>query len=282
MMELKEVMKKYNIRPNKKMGQHFLDDEIAISKIIEAANLSKEDRVLEIGPGLGILTIPLCQRAKKVVAVEKDRRFISILKDLTSGFKNICILEDDVLKLDLDKIKEYLGDKYKVVANLPYYITSPIIMKLIQNRENLVSAVIMVQKEVAKRLVALPSTKDYGILTIAVSLYADVEYICDVLQDSFIPPPKVDSAVVKIIPKKVPRVKLDNEKLFFQVVEAAFGERRKTLRNSLKSRLDIVEKEQIDDILSRTKIDPTRRGETLSLEEFAHITREISKTFKAK
>lgn len=282
MMELKEVMKKYNIRPNKKMGQHFLDDEIAISKIIEAANLSKEDRVLEIGPGLGILTIPLCQRAKKVVAVEKDRRFISILKDLTSGFKNICILEDDVLKLDLDKIKEHLGDKYKVVANLPYYITSPIIMKLIQNRENLVSAVIMVQKEVAKRLVALPSTKDYGILTIAVSLYADVEYICDVLQDSFIPPPKVDSAVVKIIPKKVPRVKLDNEKLFFQVVEAAFGERRKTLRNSLKSRLDIVEKEQIDDILSRTKIDPTRRGETLSLEEFAHITREISKTFKAK
>ncbi|WP_286680070.1 16S rRNA (adenine(1518)-N(6)/adenine(1519)-N(6))-dimethyltransferase RsmA [Tepidanaerobacter sp. EBM-49] len=263
-------MKKYNIKADKRLGQHFLKDEEPLFSMLKAAQLTPEDNVLEIGPGLGVLTLELCRIVKKVVAVEKDRRFVPILNDLTQDFKNVCILEEDVLKLDWKKIRESIfeGD-FKVVANLPYYITAPIIMKIVENRQFIPLAVIMVQKEVAHRLAASCGSKDYGILSIAVNVYADVDIICEIGRGSFVPPPKVDSAIVRITLNKKPRISTDEE-FFFKVVEAAFGERRKTIRNSLKSRLNLLELDQshIDKALDTAGINPMRRGETLSIEEF--------------
>ncbi len=263
-------MKKYNIKADKRLGQHFLTDKKPLFSMLKAAQLTAEDNVLEIGPGLGVLTLELCQIAKKVVAVEKDRRFVPILNDLTQDFKNVCILEEDVLKLDWKKISESIfeGD-FKVVANLPYYITAPIIMKIIENSRFIPLAVLMVQKEVAHRLAASSGSKDYGILSIAVNVYADVDIICEIGRGSFVPPPKVDSAIVRITLNKEPRISTDEE-FFFKVVEATFGERRKTIRNSLRSRLNLLELDQshIDKALDAAGINPMRRGETLSVEEF--------------
>ncbi|WP_422448498.1 16S rRNA (adenine(1518)-N(6)/adenine(1519)-N(6))-dimethyltransferase RsmA [Thermoanaerobacterium sp. DL9XJH110] len=278
-METSEIIKKFGIRPARRLGQHFLTDEAPVLAMIEAAGISKTDGVLEIGPGLGILTVKLCERAGKVVAVEKDRELVPVLDKVTSDFKNICIIEDDVLKLDLSDIrKSYFASDFKVVANLPYYITSPIIMKIIDNRHMIPVAVVMVQKEVAERLVAPPGKKDYGILSIAVQLYADVDIICPVKRDAFIPPPRVDSAVVRLSLRQSTRVPVENEPLFFKVVEAAFGERRKTVKNSLKRRLGIPGAgDAVDRALKEARIDPDRRGETLSLEEFAALTRAIER-----
>lgn len=249
--------------------------------MLEAAKLSPQDEVLEIGPGLGVLTTELCSRASRVVAVEKDRQLIPILEDLTRDFKNICILEADVLKLDMEKLrKDHFNGGFKVVANLPYYITSPIIMKIIENRHLIPLAVLMVQKEVAQRLTAEPGTKDYGILSIAVNMYADVNMVCTIGKEAFLPPPKVESAVVQIMLRQKPREEVDDEAFFFKVVEAAFGERRKTVRNSLSRRLKIQgsDSEAIDQALKETGIDPMRRGETLSIKEYA----ELSKVLKCK
>lgn len=272
-------MRRYNLRPNKRLGQHFLVDSRPLYAMLQAAELLPEDGVLEIGPGLGVLTRELCSRAGKVVAVEKDRQLIPILEDLTKDFKNICILDADVLKLDMEELREeHFGGSFKVVANLPYYITSPIIMKIIENRHLIPLAVLMVQKEVAQRLIASPGSKDYGILTIAVNMYAEVKLVCNVGKSSFLPPPKVESAVVKILLRQKPRVEVDEE-LFFKVVEAAFGERRKTLKNSLSRRLDIpgIDPEVIAKALEVTGIDPMRRGETLSIEEYAQLLEALKK-----
>lgn len=272
-------MRRYNLRPNKRLGQHFLVDSRPLYAMLQAAELLPEDGVLEIGPGLGVLTRELCSRAGKVVAVEKDRQLIPILEDLTKDFKNICILDADVLKLDMEELREeHFGGSFKVVANLPYYITSSIIMKIIENRHLIPLAVLMVQKEVAQRLVASPGSKDYGILTIAVNMYAEVKLVCNVGKSSFLPPPKVESAVVKILLRQKPRVEVDEE-LFFKVVEAAFGERRKTLKNSLSRRLDIpgIDPEVIAKALEVTGIDPMRRGETLSIEEYAQLLEALKK-----
>lgn len=246
--------------------------------MIKAAQLLPEDEVLEIGPGLGVLTLQLGDRAKRVVAVEKDRQLIPILEDLTRDFKNICILEEDVLKLNVEKMRESLFEgRFKVVANLPYYITSPIIMKIIENRRWITLAVLMVQKEVAQRLTASPCSKDYGILSIAVQMYADVKMICTIGSKSFLPPPKVESAVVQITLRQEPRVPIEDEKFFFRVVEAAFGERRKTLKNSLKRRLALpgINPDVIDKALEAVGIDPLRRGETLSIEEYAKLAEAL-------
>jgi len=266
-------MRKYNIKAKKGLGQHFLVDGRPLISMLNAADLSPEDEVLEIGPGLGVLTRELCRKARKVVAVEKDRQIIPILEDLTRDFENICILEADVLKLDLEELREsHFSGSFKVVANLPYYITSPIIMKIVENRHLIPLAVVMVQKEVAQRLAAKPGSKDYGILTIAVNMYADVKLVCNVGKGSFLPPPKVESAVVKILLRQEPRVQVDEE-IFFKVVEAAFGERRKTLRNSLSRRLNIpgIDSEVVTNALEVAGIDPMRRGETLSIEEYAKL-----------
>ncbi|MCR4430225.1 MAG: 16S rRNA (adenine(1518)-N(6)/adenine(1519)-N(6))-dimethyltransferase RsmA [Tepidanaerobacteraceae bacterium] len=273
-MDIKSIMRKYGIKADKRLGQHFLMDERPIAAILEAAELSSEDCVLEIGPGLGALTEKLCRRAKKVAAVEKDGDLIPALKNRVGVFENICIIEEDVLKLDLELLKNrYFMSDFKVVANLPYYITSPIIMKLVESRCLVKLAVIMVQKEVARRLTALPGGKDYGILSVAVQLHADVDIVCEVGSEAFVPPPKVDSAVVRIIFRHEPRVKLEDEAVFFEVVEAAFGHRRKILRNSLKDRLALcgISLDKIDDALEKAGIDPARRGETLSIEEFARL-----------
>jgi len=273
-------MRKYNIKAKKGLGQHFLVDSRPLISMLNAAELSPEDEVLEIGPGLGVLTRELCLTAKQVVAVEKDRQLVPILEDLTRDFKNICILEADVLKLDLEKLREsHFEGNFKVVANLPYYITSPIIMKIIENRHLIPLAVLMVQKEVAQRLTATPASKDYGILTIAVNMYADVKMICTVSKNSFLPPPKVESAVVQILLRQKPRVEVDEE-FFFKVVEAAFGERRKTLKNSLSRRLNIpgINAEVIAKALEVAEIDPMRRGETLSIEEYAKLVEALKKS----
>lgn len=274
-MDIKAIMKKYGIKADKRLGQHFLTDEDPIHAMLNAAGIHRKDCVLEIGPGLGVLTVKLCEKAGKVVAVEKGRNLIPVLKSITRDFKNICIIEEDVLKLDLELLKEqYFNSDFKVVANLPYYITSPIVMKIVENRSMIKVAVVMVQKEVAHRLTALPGGKDYGILSIAVQLYADVDIVCEVGREAFIPPPKVDSAVVRILLRQEPRVMLEDEALFFKVVEAAFGERRKTIRNSLKGRLVFpgISLDKIDAALEQAGIDPTRRGETLSIKEFARLT----------
>ncbi len=277
-IDTKSIMKKYKVKADKGLGQHFLVDRQPLSSIIKAAQLSSKDEVLEIGPGLGALTLELGAKAKKVVAVEKDRKLIPVLEDVTKDFKNICILRADVLKLDMRKLQEtHFEGKFKVVANLPYYITSPIIMKAIENRDLIGLMVFMVQKEVAQRLTACPGSKDYGILSIAVQLYADTEIICEIDSDSFLPPPKVESAVIQITLRQKPRVLLEDETFFFKVVEAAFGERRKTLKNSLKSRLTLpgLNSHIIDKALEKTGIEHLRRGETLSIEEYAELAKVL-------
>ena len=203
---------------------------------------------------------------------------IPILEDLTRDFKNICILEEDVLKLNMEKMKEsFFEGRFKVVANLPYYITSPIIMKIIENRHLITLAVLMVQKEVGQRLTACPGSKDYGILSIGVQMYADVKMVCTIGKESFLPPPKVESAVVQLTLRQTPRVKLENEEFFFKVVEAAFGERRKTLKNSLKRRLTLpgINPDVIDKAVEEVGIDSLRRGETLSIEEYAKLAEAL-------
>lgn len=277
-MDIRKLLKQYNIKTKKSLGQHFLIDEAPLQAMLDAAELHSEANVLEIGPGLGVLTVKLCERAKKVVAVEKDRDLIPILEQTTCSFKNICIIEADVLKLDMEKVKNtYFDSEFNVVANLPYYITSPIIMKIIDNRHLINSAVIMVQKEVAERLTASPGTKDYGILSIAAQLYADISFVCNIKRTAFLPPPKVDSAVVKLSLLKKPRTNLEDESFFFEVVKAAFSERRKTLKNCLKSRFKISPA-QIEQILAKADIDSARRGETLSIEEFTTLAQELKKT----
>ena len=185
-MNIEQLMKKHGIRPQKRLGQHFLIDETPVLKMIEAADLNDNDTVIEIGPGLGVLTRQLCQEAGQVIAVEKDGNIIPVLDELTRDFKNVCIIKGDVLKLDLDKIgRKMSGSSFKVIANLPYYITSPIIMKIVENRDLVSLAVLMVQKEVGDRIVASPGGKEYGILSIAVQLYADVDIVCCVGKDHY-------------------------------------------------------------------------------------------------
>ncbi|WP_245628396.1 16S rRNA (adenine(1518)-N(6)/adenine(1519)-N(6))-dimethyltransferase RsmA [Fervidicola ferrireducens] len=274
---MKAMMREFGIRPSKRLGQHFLIDESPLAAMIEAAELKDDDGVLEIGPGLGVLTLKLGRLVRKVVAVEKDPALFPVLEKLTGKYKNICLLNEDVLKLDLEKVaKEHFDGKFKVVANLPYYITSPILMKIVENRHLIEMAVIMVQKEVAERLSARPGTRDYGILSIAVQLYADVDLICQVGRSAFLPPPKVESAVVRLKLRELPSVNIEDEKMFFRVVEAAFGERRKTVKNSLKSRLSLPS-DEIREALKKAGIDENRRAETLKIEEFAALSREIAK-----
>lgn len=279
-MNVKAMIREFGIRPSKRLGQHFLIDESPLAAMIEAAELKDDDGVLEIGPGLGVLTLKLGRLVRKVVAVEKDPALFSVLEKLTGKYKNICLLNEDVLKLDLEKVaKEHFDGKFKVVANLPYYITSPILMKIVENRHLVKMAVIMVQKEVAQRLSARPGTRDYGILSIAVQLYADVDLICQVGRSAFLPPPKVESAVVRLKLRELPSVNIEDEKMFFRVVEAAFGERRKTVKNSLKSRLSLPS-DEIREVLKKAGIDENRRAETLKIEEFAALSRQIAKIIK--
>lgn len=273
---VKEIIEKYGFRFSKSLGQNFLIDGNIIDRIIEGANIRKDDGIIEVGPGIGTLTQKLCESAEKVVAIELDSNLLPILEETLGSYNNVDIVHGDVLKVNLNQlIEEKLeGKKVKVVANLPYYITTPIIMRLLEEKLNIDKIVVMVQKEVALRMKATPGNKDYGALSIAVQYYSKPEIIVDVPKNVFMPRPNVDSAVIMLDLYDEPIIEVKDEKLFFNVVKAAFGKRRKTLLNALTGGIDL-KKEEIEKVLERSQIDSVRRGETLSIIEFARIADEI-------
>lgn len=275
--ETKFLMKKYNLTANKKLGQNFLIDSEAINEIVASANLSKEDMVIEIGPGLGTLTSMLLEKAGKVIAIELDDRMVKILNDRFSLYNNFELINDDVLKVNLPELIEKNGQykNVKVVANLPYYITTPIIMKLLENRLKIDSITIMIQKEVAERIVANPGTKLSGAITYSVHYYAEPEEITIVPNTSFIPSPEVDSEVIKLNIRKNPPVELKDEKLFFSIVKASFMQRRKTLSNGLVNGGIIENKAKAIELLKNIGLEENVRGEELTLEQFANLSNKI-------
>lgn len=280
--ETKFIMKKYGIRANKSLGQNFLVSDEAVERIVESAEISKEDLVIEIGPGLGTLTNELLKKAKKVIAIELDSRMVEILEERFSLFNNFEIINDDVLKVDLVNIikseKENNEIKEaKIVANLPYYITTPIIMKLLESRLDLESITVMIQKEVAERLCAIPGEKQSGAITYSVYYYAEAYKVLKVKNTSFIPAPEVDSEVIKLKIRKEPPIKVESEKKLFKIIKYAFMQRRKTLLNAL-SKCDLFKnKEEIKKIFDELDFDERIRGEELSLEDFAKIANKIEK-----
>lgn len=278
----KEIVSKYGFRFTKSLGQNFLVDENVLEKIVESAELTKDDIVIEIGPGIGTLTRELSLRAGKVISIEIDKMLIPILNETLSDRDNINIINQDILKADIKGIvDEYgKGKKVKVVANLPYYITTPIIMRFLEENIPMSIMVVMIQKEVADRINGKPSTKDYGTLSVAVQYYCDTEIVAKAPKGAFIPEPAVDSSVIKLKVKDYKDVVLENERLFFEVVKASFSKRRKTLLNALSSFGTLGDKDTVKIGLERSKIDPQRRGETLSIEEFAKLSNEINELKK--
>ncbi len=272
---IKDLLNQYGFRFSKSLGQNFLIDEAALETITGAAFLNGDDLVLEIGPGFGTLTQRLCQTAKKVVAVEIDRAVIPVLADTLCGFDNLTVLNEDILKVDLPSLinEQFLGNPFKVAANLPYYITTPIIMAVLRSGVPFTHMVAMVQKEVAQRFCAPPGGKDYGAVTVAVDYYCEAERILDVPPSSFLPPPKVTSSVIRLTRRKAPKVQVKDEAVFFKTVKAAFAQRRKTLLNTLANAGGFGHpKARLSEILTACGIDPARRGETLSIEEFAALS----------
>lgn len=274
---IKNIKDAHGFRFSKSLGQNFLTDKNIVDKIIQGSAIGPEDTVIEIGPGMGVITFEAACRAKKVIAIELDSSLIPILGETLSGFDNVQIINQDVLKTDLNEIiNGEEAEHVKIIGNLPYYITTPIIMKLLEDKVMAESLTIMTQKEVAGRIGAGPGTKAYGALSIAVQYYCLVEKVTDVSRNSFIPAPKVDSTVLKLKFRQQPAAAVRNEKLFFQCVRAGFGQRRKTLSNSMQT-LQGVSKDLIRDSLDAAGIDPARRAETLSIEEFAKFSDEVDK-----
>ncbi|MED3841967.1 16S rRNA (adenine(1518)-N(6)/adenine(1519)-N(6))-dimethyltransferase RsmA [Geobacillus stearothermophilus] len=281
----KEILERYGFSFKKSLGQNFLIDANILRKIVDAAGVSSDTGAIEIGPGIGALTEQLARRAKKVVAFEIDGRLLPILADTLSPYDNVRIIHQDVLKADLHAvIAEELADvnDRMVVANLPYYVTTPIIMKLLTDRLPIRGIVVMLQKEVADRLAARPGTKDYGSLTIAVQYYTEAEVVMVVPRTVFMPQPNVDSAVIRLTKRAHPPVAVEDEDVFFQVVRASFAQRRKTLLNNLVSSLPggKENKEQIEQALAAVGIDPRRRGETLHITEFASLSNALAPLFR--
>ena len=269
-----EVIQKYDFDFQKKFGQNFLIDERVLEKIISAAEVNKDDFVLEIGPGIGTMTQYLAENAREVMAVEIDKNLIPILSDTLSAYDNVSILNADILKVDIAKIVEEKngGKPVKVVANLPYYITTPIIMGLFENQVPVDSITIMVQKEVADRMQVGPGTKDYGALSLAVQYYAKPKIVANVPPNCFMPRPKVGSAVIRLERYEKPPVEGKNEKLMFRIIRASFNQRRKTLVNGLKNSQEIpFSKEQIEQALGMCGLSLSVRGEALTLAQFAQL-----------
>lgn len=278
-----EVLKKYNFSFQKKYGQNFLIDTHVLDKIIRAAGITEDDCVLEIGPGIGTMTQYLAQAAGKVIAVEIDKGLIPILSDTLSSYYNVTIINDDVLKLDIRKLveEENEGKPIKVVANLPYYITTPIIMGLYENHVPIESITVMVQKEVADRMQEEPGSKDYGALSLAVQYYAEPYIVANVPPNCFMPRPKVGSAVIRLTSHKKPPVEVEDEKLLFRLIRASFNQRRKTLANGLKNSPELdVPKEVIMECIEELGRGASIRGEALSLEEFAALCNSISRKMR--
>lgn len=278
-----EIIQKYEFMFQKKFGQNFLIDTHVLEKIISAAGITKNDCVLEIGPGIGTMTQYLAESAREVVAVEIDKNLIPILEDTLSEYDNVTVINEDILKVDLRKLAEEKnnGRPVKIVANLPYYITTPIIMGLFENQVPLSSITIMVQKEVADRMQVGPGTKDYGALSLAVQYYARPEIVLQVPPACFMPRPGVGSAVIRLTKHEQPPVRTKDEKKLFAVIRASFGQRRKTLANALTNgfcyeaesgKTQRVTRQQVYDVLEQMELSRTIRGEALTLEQFAELS----------
>ncbi|WP_373899239.1 16S rRNA (adenine(1518)-N(6)/adenine(1519)-N(6))-dimethyltransferase RsmA [Haloimpatiens sp. FM7315] len=268
----KEIVEKYGFKFTKSLGQNFLIDDTVLLDIVEGAEVDKDDFVIEIGPGVGTLTKVLLSRAKKVCAIELDSKLIPILQEELKEHANFQLIHKDALKVDY---KELIGEEksVKVVANLPYYVTTPIISKLITEGYNFKSLTIMIQKEVAERIAAKPCNKDYGALSLLVQYYCNTKILRKVKKESFIPSPKVESMVIRLDKLEKPKAFVEDEKLFFKVIRDSFSMRRKTLNNGLKNLG--LNKEELLEAFDKSGIDPKRRGETLSIEEFASLSNEI-------
>ncbi len=272
------ILKQYEFSTKKKFGQNFLIDEGVLRGIVETAGVTKEDHVLEIGPGIGSMTHYLCEEAGHVTAVEIDDKLIPILTDMMQGYDNFTLIHDDILKVDLDALaKEAGGRPFKVVANLPYYITTPIVMELLEKKLPIESITIMVQKEVAERMQAGPGTKAYGALSLAVQYYAGAEIEMEVSPSSFLPPPQVSSTVIKLTRYEKPPVEVEDEKLMFRLIRDSFNQRRKTLVNALSNGGGAgVSKDVIRESILEIGEKETVRGEALSLAKFAELANAIS------
>ncbi len=269
------VLQKYGFIFQKKFGQNFLIDTHVLEKIIRCAEITKEDFVLEIGPGIGTMTQYLACAAKKVAAIEIDRTLIPILEDTLDGYDNVTVINDDVLKVDIAELarRENDGKPIKVVANLPYYITTPIIMGLFESQVPLQSITVMIQKEVAQRMQALPGTKDYGALSLAVQYYAKPYLAANVPPNCFMPRPKVGSAVIRLERYENPPVQVQDERLMFRIIRASFNQRRKTLVNGLKNSADLdFSREDVEAALQSLGLPANVRGEALTLQEFAALS----------
>lgn len=270
-----EVIKKYEFCFQKKFGQNFLIDGHVLDKIIAGAGVSKDDMVLEIGPGIGTMTQYLAEAAGKVVAVEIDRNLLPILQETLADYDNVKVIHADVLSLDLEKLvqEENGGRPIKVVANLPYYITTPIIMALFEQHVPLANVTVMVQKEVAARMKSGPSSKDYGALSLAVQYYAEPYIVANVPCNCFMPRPNVDSAVIRLTRYEEPPVQVKDEKMLFKIIRASFNQRRKTLQNGLNNSSELnFTKDQIAAAIAAAGFSPSVRGEALTLEQFARLT----------
>ena len=261
------ICKRFDIKMSKKLGQNFLIKRGIVDEIVKAADLQAGEPVLEIGPGIGTLTQGLAQSGANVTAIELDTRLLEVLDTTLAQYSNVNIVHGDVLKLDVPSIMNH--EPFKVVANLPYYITTPIIMSLLESRLPIERLVVMVQKEVALRMVAKPGTKDYGALSVAVQYYTKPDIVLDVPPKSFLPAPAVTSSVIRCVLRDKPPVDVVDEKLFFRVVKAGFAQRRKTFANTMKT--TGLSKDRIEELLVKANIDGQRRGETFTLQEFADV-----------
>ena len=270
----------HNIRPKKRLGQHFLTDQTTADMIVSRSEILPEDVVLEIGAGLGALTIPVARIAGEVFAVEKDRKIIDILKTeiLASNLSNVVIMEKNILKIDIKSLAENIGQKIVVMGNLPYNISSQILVQLIESRKALSKAVVMLQKELAQRITAQPGCKDYGRLTVMHGYCSDIKKVADVKAPLFFPKPKIDSEVLEIKFKKRLEYSTNDEAFFFRVIKAAFGNRRKILKNALAASALNIDANTAKDVLQRSGIDPVRRAETLTIEEFVKLSNNLEPT----
>ena len=274
---IKRIREAHGFKFSKSLGQNFLTDKNIIDEIVDGANIGPEDLVIEIGPGIGVITYEAAQLAKNVIAVEIDKSLLPILEETLGEFDNVRVINEDILKLDLNEVIEGEGSpNVKIMGNLPYYITTPIIMKILEDGVKADSITIMMQKEVADRIKAQPGSKAYGALSVAVQYYCTVDKVASVPRSVFVPQPNVDSIVLRLNIRKEKAVQVEDEKLFFDCVKAGFGQRRKTLLNSLQNVKGIT-KEIVVDSLAAAGIESSRRAETLNLEEFASVANEVKK-----
>lgn len=277
-VKIRYIMDKYGFRFSKSLGQNFLIDANIVDKIVEGAGVTEEDVILEVGPGIGVMTESMAEVAEKVVAVEIDDSLMPVLEETLGHFDNVKVINNDILKVDIKAlIKEEFGDKKpKVVANLPYYVTTPIVMRFLEEEIPVSDIVVMIQKEVADRMNAEPNNKNYGALSVAVQYYSETEIVTKVPRSVFMPQPNVDSTVIRLKLRDEPAVQVIDKAIFFMTVRASFGKRRKTLLNALSSSDLGIDKGDIKDLLIASDIEPSRRGETLSIDEFATLSNTIA------